>query len=286
MMKKLISTFSKVPLNLVIIIMALIWILPSVGLLVTSFRPSADVAASGWWTIFEHPFNFTWHTLENYQEVIVKIGIGKAFLNSLLITIPATIIPILIASFAAYAFAWMEFPGRRLLFIILVGLLVVPLQMTMIPVLRIFNKLGMAGTFPGIWLAHTGYGLPLVIYLLYNFISGLPSELFDSSSIDGATSFQIFFKVVIPLSVPALASVTIFQFLWVWNDLLVALVYLGGTPAVAPLTVRISALVGSYGQDWELLTAAAFVSMVLPLVLFLGLQRYFVKGILAGSVKG
>jgi len=286
MMKKLISTFSKVPLNLVIIIIALIWILPSVGLLVTSFRPSADVAASGWWTIFEHPFNFTWHTLENYQEVIVKIGIGKAFLNSLLITIPATIIPILIASFAAYAFAWMEFPGRRLLFIILVGLLVVPLQMTMIPVLRIFNKLGMAGTFPGIWLAHTGYGLPLIIYLLYNFISGLPSELFDSSSIDGATSFQIFFKVVIPLSVPALASVTIFQFLWVWNDLLVALVYLGGTPAVAPLTVRISALVGSYGQDWELLTAAAFVSMVLPLVLFLGLQRYFVKGILAGSVKG
>jgi alpha-glucoside transport system permease protein len=286
MMKKLISTFSKVPLNLVIIIIALIWILPSVGLLVTSFRSSADVAASGWWTIFEHPFNFTWHTLENYQEVIVKIGIGKAFLNSLLITIPATIIPILIASFAAYAFAWMEFPGRRLLFIILVGLLVVPLQMTMIPVLRIFNKLGMAGTFPGIWLAHTGYGLPLIIYLLYNFISGLPSELFDSSSIDGATSFQIFFKVVIPLSVPALASVTIFQFLWVWNDLLVALVYLGGTPAVAPLTVRISALVGSYGQDWELLTAAAFVSMVLPLVLFLGLQRYFVKGILAGSVKG
>ncbi|NCO23824.1 MAG: carbohydrate ABC transporter permease [bacterium] len=285
-MKKLISTFSKVPLNLVIIIIALIWILPSVGLLVTSFRPSADVAASGWWTIFEHPFNFTWHTLENYQEVIVKIGIGKAFLNSLLITIPATIIPILIASFAAYAFAWMEFPGRRLLFIILVGLLVVPLQMTMIPVLRIFNKLGMAGTFPGIWLAHTGYGLPLIIYLLYNFISGLPSELFDSSSIDGATSFQIFFKVVIPLSVPALASVTIFQFLWVWNDLLVALVYLGGTPAVAPLTVRISALVGSYGQDWELLTAAAFVSMVLPLVLFLGLQRYFVRGILAGSVKG
>ena len=286
MMKKLISAFSKVPLNLVIIITALIWILPSVGLLVTSFRPSADVAASGWWTVFEHPFHFTWQTLENYQEVIVKIGIGKAFLNSLLITIPATIIPILIASFAAYAFAWMEFPGRRLLFIILVGLLVVPLQMTMIPVLRIFNKFGIAGTFPGIWLAHTGYGLPLVIYLLYNFISGLPSELFDSSSIDGATSFQIFFKVVIPLSVPALASVTIFQFLWVWNDLLVALVYLGGTPAVAPLTVRISALVGSYGQDWELLTAAAFVSMVLPLVLFLGLQRYFVRGILAGSVKG
>lgn len=285
-MKKLISIFSGIPLHLVIITIALIWILPSVGLLITSFRSSADVAASGWWTVLQHPFNFTCYTLENYREVIIKIGIGKAFLNTLLITIPATIIPILIASFAAYAFAWMDFPGRRLLFVILVGLLVVPLQMTMIPILRIFNKLGLAGTFPGIWFAHTGYGLPLIIYLLYNFISGLPSELFDSCSIDGATPFQIFKKLVIPLSLPALASVTIFQFLWVWNDLLVALVYLGGTPDVAPLTVRISALVGSYGQDWELLTAAAFVSMILPLSLFLGLQRYFVKGILAGSVKG
>jgi alpha-glucoside transport system permease protein len=286
MIKKLVSMFSHVPLHLVIIMIAFIWILPSVGLLITSFRSSADVAASGWWTVFEHPFNFTYYTLENYREVILKIGIGKAFLNTLLITIPATIIPILIASFAAYAFAWMEFPGRRFLFVILVGLLVVPLQMTLIPILRIFSKLGIAGTFPGIWFAHTGYGLPLIIYLLYNFISGLPSELFDSSSIDGATPFQIFTRMVIPLSLPAIASVTIFQFLWVWNDLLIALVYLGGTPDVAPLTVRISALVGSYGQDWELLTAAAFVSMALPLVLFLGLQRYFVKGILAGSVKG
>lgn len=286
MIKKLIPKISGIPLHLVIITIALIWILPSVGLLITSFRPSADVAASGWWTVFQHPFNFTYYTLENYREVILKIGIGKAFLNTLLITIPATIIPILIASFAAYAFAWMDFPGRRILFVILVGLLVVPLQMTMIPILRIFNKLGLAGTFPGIWFAHTGYGLPLIIYLLYNFISGLPSELFDSCSIDGATPFQIFSKLVIPLSLPALASVTIFQFLWVWNDLLVALVYLGGTPDVAPLTVRISALVGSYGQDWELLTAAAFVSMILPLSLFLGLQRYFVRGILAGSVKG
>ena len=200
MMKKLISILSSVPLNLVIIMVAFIWILPSVGLLITSFRSSADVAASGWWIVFEHPFNFTRYTLENYQEVILKIGIGKAFLNTLLITIPATIIPILIASFAAYAFAWMDFPGRRILFVILVGLLVVPLQMTLIPVLRIFNKLGIAGTFPGIWFAHTGYGLPLIIYLLYNFISGLPSELFDSSSIDGATPFQIFTRMVIPLS--------------------------------------------------------------------------------------
>ena len=285
-MKKKVLVLSSVPLHLIIIILAFIWILPTVGLLITSFRSSGDVAASGWWTVFEHPFSYTCYTIENYKEVIIKIGIGKAFLNTLLITIPATIIPILIASFAAYAFAWMEFPGRRVLFVILVGLLVVPLQMTLIPILRMFNKLGLAGTFPGIWLAHTGYGLPLVIYLLYNFISGLPSELFDSSSIDGATPFQIFTRMVLPLSLPALASVTIFQFLWVWNDLLIALVYLGGTPDVAPLTVRISALVGAYGQDWELLTAAAFVSMLLPLILFLSLQRYFVKGILAGSVKG
>ena len=285
-MKKNAISFSSSSLHLIIIITAFIWVLPTVGLLITSFRPPPDVAASGWWTVFEHPFNFTCYSLENYQRVIAKIGLGGAFINTLFITIPSTIIPILIASFAAYAFAWMEFPGRKLIFIFLVGLLVIPLQMTMIPILRIFSNLGIVGTFPGIWLAHTGYGLPLMTYLLYTFISGLPSELFDSSSIDGATPFQIFIKIVMPLSVPALASVTIFQFLWVWNDLLVALVYLGGTPDVAPLTVSISALVGSYGQDWELLTAAAFVSMILPLALFLGLQRYFVKGILAGSVKG
>jgi len=285
-MKKLEPLFTSLPLHLIIILIAFIWILPSVGLLITSFRSSAEVASSGWWSIFQHPFNFTCFTLENYHQVIIRIGIGRAFLNTLFITIPSTVIPIAIASLAAYAFAWMDFPGRRFLFVILVGLLVVPLQMTMIPILRVFNKLGLAGTFPGIWLAHTGYGLPLIIYLLYNFISSLPSELFDASSIDGAGHFQVFTKLVLPLSLPALASVTIFQFLWIWNDLLVALVYLGGTPDVAPMTVRISALVGSYGQDWELLTAAAFVSMVLPLILFLSLQRYFVKGILAGAVKG
>ncbi|MEA1939721.1 MAG: carbohydrate ABC transporter permease, partial [Candidatus Caldatribacteriota bacterium] len=275
-MKKISNPFSGSILHLIIVIIAFIWILPTVGLLITSFRPPPDVAASGWWTVFEHPFNFTCYSMENYQRVITKIGLGRAFMNTLFIAIPSTVIPILIASFAAYAFAWMEFPGRRVIFVFLVGLLVIPLQMTMIPILRIFSSLKIVGTFPGVWLAHTGYGLPLMTYLLYTFISSLPSELFDSSSIDGATPFQTFTKIVMPLSVPALASVTIFQFLWVWNDLLVSLVYLGGTPDVAPLTVRISALVGSYGQDWELLTAAAFVSMALPLVLFLGLQRYFV----------
>ena len=274
------------PMHIFILLVAIIWIFPTIGLLITSIRPSSAVAASGWWTVLAHPFNLTQYTLENYREVITKIGIGRAFVNTLSITLPACILPIIIASFAAYAFSWMEFWGRRFFFILFVGLLVVPLQMTLIPILRIFNKLGLSGSFIGIWLAHAGYGLPLVIYLMYNYISGLPSEIFESATIDGATPFQIFKSIVLPLSVPAIASISIFQFIWVWNDLLVALVYLGGTPDVAPLTVRISALVGSYGQDWELLTAAAFVSMALPLFIFLSLQRYFVRGILAGSVKG
>ncbi|MDD3655732.1 MAG: carbohydrate ABC transporter permease [Atribacterota bacterium] len=275
-----------IPMHLFIILVAIIWIFPTVGLLITSFRSSSAVASTGWWTVLTHPFNFTQFTLENYQDVITKIGIGRTFINTLTITLPACILPIIIASFAAYAFAWMEFWGRRFFFMLFVGLLVVPLQMTLIPILRIFNKLGLSGSFLGIWLAHAGYGLPLVIYLMYNYISGLPSEIFESSTIDGATPFQIFKSIVLPLSIPAIASIAIFQFIWVWNDLLVALVYLGGTPDVAPLTVRISALVGSYGQNWELLTAAAFVSMALPLIVFLSLQRYFVRGILAGSVKG
>jgi len=283
---RLTKALSRGPLHIVIIILALVWMLPTLGLLFTSFRPPNDVACSGWWTVFEHPFNFTQYTLRNYETVIGRVGMGRAFLNSLTISIPGTIIPVMVAAFAAYAFAWMKFPGRQILFIIVVALLVVPLQMTFIPILRIFNRLHLAGTFPGVWLAHTGYGLPLTVYLLHNFIGGLPSELFDSASIDGASPLQTFFRLVLPLSVPAIASVVIFQFLWVWNDLLVALIYLGGTPDVAPVTLKVANLVGSRGQDWELLTAAAFVSMVLPLIVFFSLQRYFVRGILAGSVKG
>jgi len=286
MTKRLVRILSHGPLHIVIILIALIWMLPTVGLLATSFRPAPDVAASGWWTVFKTPFDFTRYTLKNYETVITRGNIGRAFLNSLVITIPATILPIVIAAFAAYAFAWMRFPGRQILFIILIALLVVPLQMTMIPILRIFNRLHLAGTFPGIWLAHTGYGLPFAIYLLHNFIAGLPRELFDSASIDGASPFYTFLMLVLPLSMSAIASLAIFQFLWVWNDLLVALVYLGGTQDVAPLTVQVSSLVGSYGQSWELLTAAVFISMALPLILFFALQRYFVRGILAGSIKG
>lgn len=273
-------------LHIVILSLAIIWLLPALGLFVTSFRTPQAIAHSGWWVGLSKPFDFTQYTLRNYESVLTKQGLGRSFLNSLIITIPATILPVLIAAFAAYAFAWMDFPGRDYLFMLMVGLLVVPLQMTFIPILRIYNRLHLSGTFPGIWLAHTGYGLPLTIYLLHNFIAELPSDLFDSAAIDGASPLKSFFWLVLPLSIPAIASVVIFQFLWVWNDLLVALIYLGGAPNVAPLTLTIANLVGSRGQDWWLLTAAAFISMVLPMIVFFSMQRYFVRGLLAGAVKG
>jgi len=285
-LEQLVRTIPRLPLHLTIITISLIWIMPTVGLLISSLRPKNAVMASGWWTVFAHPFEFTQYTLVNYITVLTAQGMGRAFVNSLIISIPSTIIPIAIAALAAYAFAWMDFPGRQLLFVVVVGLLVVPLQMTLIPILRVYNKLGLSGTFLGIWLAHTGYGLPFAIYLLRNFFGALPKELFESAFLDGASWFTAFTRLALPLSVPALASLAIFQFLWVWNDLLVALIYLGGTQEVAPLTLKLSSLVNSLGQNWHLLTAAAFVSMALPLAVFFSLQRYFVRGILAGSVKG
>ncbi len=284
--QKLWRAIPRAPLHLTIIAISLIWLMPSVGLLISSFRPRNAVMSSGWWTVFAHPFDFTHYTLENYVAVLTAQGMARAFLNSLIIAVPSTVIPVTIAALAAYAFAWMDFPGRQVLFVVVVGLLVVPLQMTLIPVLRVYNRLGLAGTFLGIWLAHTGYGLPFAIYLLRNFFGALPKELFESAFLDGASWFTAFTRLALPLSVPALASLGIFQFLWVWNDLLVALIYLGGTERVAPLTLKLSSLVNSLGQNWHLLTAAAFVSMALPLVVFFSLQRYFVRGILAGSVKG
>ncbi|MDF1519989.1 MAG: carbohydrate ABC transporter permease [Brevefilum sp.] len=209
---------------------------------------------------------------------------GRAFLNSLIVTIPATILPILFAAFAGYAFAWMDFRGRYLLFAILVGLQVVPLQMTLVPILRFYKELGLNGTFLGVWLFHTGFGMPYAIYLMRNFLGGLPKDLFESAYLDGASHWTAFTKLVIPLATPAIASLAIFQFLWVWNDLLVSLVFLGGTTPV--MTYQISNMVTSLGAGWHLLTAAAFLSMLLPMIIFFSLQRFFVRGMLAGAVKG
>ena len=286
MIQRLGQTIRRVPLHLAVISICILWLLPTIGLLVTSIRPPADVAKTGWWTVLARPFDLTQYTLQNYRGVLGAEGMARAFRNSLAITIPATILPITVAAFAAFAFAWMDFPGRKTLFMIVVALLVVPLQMTLIPILRLYTRIGLTGTFVGIWLAHSGYGLPLQVYLLRNFFAALPRELFESAFLDGASWFTAFRYLALPLSVPALASLAIFQFLWVWNDLLVALVYLGGTEAVAPLTLKLSSLVNQMLENWELLTAAAFVSMALPLVVFFSLQRYFVRGILAGAIKG
>lgn len=355
-------------LNGALVIFCILWTIPTVGLLVSSFRTRADIASSGWWTIFPHqawvetetiedlprdfergvPFSIPalgdaeytfdeWRegvetdgvraqwvgnrrigklqlqelqttsnanfTLENYQNVLTgkqykvieadgteKVEQGPdmsgAFLNSVAVAIPATVIPILIAAFAAYAFAWMRFPGRRGFFIMVIALLVVPLQIALVPILQDYTRLNINGTFLAIWLAHTGFGLPLATYLLYNYISTLPRETLESAFIDGASHFTVFTKLVLPLSVPALASFAIFQFLWVWNDYLVALIFLGNKPDVQVLTMRLAGIVGSRGNDWHLLTAGAFVTMILPLTVFFSLQRYFIRGLLAGSVKG
>jgi alpha-glucoside transport system permease protein len=219
-------------------------------------------------------------------ETVRGDDFSEALFNSLAVAIPSTVIPILIAAFAAYAFAWMSFPGRRFWFTMVVALLVVPLQIALVPILSDFGDLKLNGTYLGIWLAHTGFGLPLAIYLLFSYIRGLPRETLESAFIDGASHFTVFTRLILPLSVPALASFAIFQFLWIWNDFLVALIILGGAPANQVVTMRLAFLVGDRGQDWHLLTAGAFISMIIPLAVFLGLQRYFVRGLLAGSVKG
>jgi len=284
--------FRSAPLWIGILVIALIWTLPTVGLFITSFRPEDDINNSGWWTVFQHPFDFTQYTLENYDRVINTSGMGAAFVNSLLVTIPAVVIPITIAAFAAYAFAWLQFPGRTFFFVLVVGLMVVPLQMSLIPLLKLYVDLGNAtgvelnGSLLGVWLAHTGFGLPLAIFLLFGYISSLPGEIIESAYVDGASPLTTFTRLVLPLSVPVIAAFAIFQFLWVWNDLLVALVFLGTNPDRVVLTAKLSALVGERGQDWFLLTAGAFVTMIVPLIVFFSLQRYFVRGLTAGSVKG
>ena len=277
------ARLGSVALHVAIIGLTIAWLVPTAGLFVSSFRTLQDISTSGWWTALSPPFKFT---LDNYSHVLASSNLSTSFVNSFMISIPATVIPTAIAAFAAYAFSWMRFWGRDWIFLALVGLLAVPLQLTFIPVLRLFTTLQLNGTFLGLWLAHTGYGLPFATYLLANFFRALPADLFESAEIDGAGTLTVFFRIILPLSVPALASLVIFQFLWVWNDLLVALIYVGGTPQVAPLTVTLANLVNSLGGNYQLLTAAAFISMIVPLLVFFSLQRYFVRGILAGSVKG
>lgn len=284
--------------RIAVVLIVIVWSIPTIGVLISSFRPAADVNSTGWWTAFTAFWQPDSWTLENYRTALGGRGFGNAFMNSLAVAIPSTVIPITIAAFAAYAFSWMEFKGRQILFVMVVGLLVVPLQMALIPVLRLytggasigpvtlFPDLDLGGTFLGIWLAHTAFGLPLATYLLRNYIGSLPSSIIESAKIDGADHFTIFWRLIVPLSVPALAAFAIFQFMWVWNDLLVAYVFLGGTQSNRVLTLALQDLAGSRGQNWHLLTSAAFISMSLPLVVFFSLQRYFVRGLTAGSVKG
>jgi len=280
-----------------LIVVVVLWLIPTVGLLVSSFRTKGIIEVEGWWTVLQRPFDTAQWTFDHYTTVLTQRNFGNAFLNSLAVAIPATVIPITVAAFAAYAFSWMEFKGRYFLFVAVVGLLVVPLQMALIPLLKLYTSgefFGIStpfphpinGTYLAVWLAHTGFGLPLAVYLLRNYIGSLPSSLIESAKIDGATHFQIFVKLIVPLSVPALASFAIFQFLWVWNDLLVALVFLGGKPDVMVVTQALSELKGQFGQFEHLLPAAAFISMALPVAVFFSLQRYFVRGLTAGAVKG
>jgi alpha-glucoside transport system permease protein len=355
---------SSLLVNGALILICVLWIVPALGVFITSFRNSEDIFRTGWWTVFPHRdytklseikldpsvdvtgpiqvegitstfeqlrngvvlpdgrklqwfgnrrsrlievYGLQWKgfdtnlTTKNYQDVltgkeirfkdgqgneILRKGndLGGAFLNSIAVAVPATIIPILIAAFAAYGFAWLNFPGRKFFFTVVVALLVVPLQIALVPILQDYTRLNLNGTFLAIWLAHTGFGLPLAIFLLFNYMSQLPRDLLESAFIDGASNFTIFTRLILPLSVPALASFAIFQFLWVWNDYLVALVFLGDRTRV--VTSALAAIVGEKGQDWHLLTAGAFISMLLPLAVFFLLQRYFVRGLLAGSVKG
>ncbi len=266
------------------LILAIIWTIPTAGLFITSFRPAAEIRTSGWWLWLTNPQV----TLSNYEEALTgsSTDFGTFFLNSFVVTIPSVVIPIFLALIAAYAFAWIEFPGRNILFVAVFALQVVPIQVTLVPLLTQYVKWGIAGSFWTVWLSHSIFALPLAIFLLHNFMKEIPSSLIEAARVDGAGHVRIFFRVLLPLLLPAIASFAIFQFLWVWNDLLVSLTFAGGNKNVAPLTVRVAELSGTLGSRWHLLSAGAFISMFVPMIVFLSLQRFFVRGMLAGSVKG
>jgi len=268
----------------VVLILCLLWLVPTVGLLITSIRHSDAANSTGWWTWFANPLDIT---MQNYKGVLTggPNPMGLAFVNSLTVAVPSTVIPILIAAFAAYAFTFMEFRGRDVLFIVVVGLLVVPNQVAMVPLSVLFHNWGLSGQFLSVWLAHTGFGMPLAVYILRNYMATLPRAVIESAKVDGASHFQAFWQLIVPMSVPALASFAIFQFLWVWNDLLVSLIFLGpGQNQV--MTMALAQMLGDRGQGWQLLTAGAFLTMVLPIIVFVTLQRFFVRGLTAGAVKG
>jgi len=272
------------PARIVLLVLCLLWAIPTIGIIVTSFRTPEAALTSGWWTAITSPLDFTQWTISNYTQAWDG-GMGNAFINSFAVTLPATVIPIMIAAFAAYAFTFIEFPFRDTLFVIIVALLVVPNQVALVPLLRLYTDIGLTGQFAAVYLAHIGFGMPLAIYILRNYMSTLPKAVVESAKIDGASHFKTFWKLIVPMSVPALASFAIFQFLWVWNDLLIALLYLGpGEKEV--VTVAVAGLVGQQNQGWQLLTAGAILSMIVPVAVFVSLQRYFVRGLTAGSVKG
>jgi alpha-glucoside transport system permease protein len=274
------------PTRVALIIICILWIIPVIGLFITSFRGEQEANSSGWWTVFTNPGNFGFVGLDNYREALDSANLGNAFINSVAISLPATFIPLLVAAFAAYAFTFMHFPGRDALFLLVVALLVIPNYVAFVPILDFYGQLGMSGTFPSVWLFHIGFGMPLAVYILRNYMSTLPVSVIESGRIDGASHFQTFWRLILPMSVPALASFAIFQFLWVWNDLFVALVFIGPGEN-SPMTVAIqNNLLSQQGQGWNLVTAGGFFSMVVPIIVFLSLQRFFVRGLTAGAVKG
>lgn len=270
----------RTPVHIALVALAVIWLVPTLGLAVTSFRPRPDISSTGWWDVVRDPS----FTLDNYRAVLNTAGMGHAFLNSLFITIPSTLIPLAVGSLAAFAFAWVRFPFRDTIFLTLVALMIVPIQTSLVPLLKLFRTMGVTDSYVGIWLAHSAFGLPLAIFLLRNFFITLPRDLIEAARIDGASNLSVFRRIVVPLSVPAIASYGIFQFLWVWNDLLMALIFVQN-PNQRPMTLKINDLLSTYGQEWNLLSSGAFLLMILPLVVFFSLQRYFVQGLLAGSVK-
>jgi alpha-glucoside transport system permease protein len=276
------------PVRVGLLILCIAWVIPALGMLVNSFRPRDEQFSSGWWTAFFNPFQSSW-TIDNYTKALTSstagIPMSEAFINSFIVALPATVIPILIAAFAAYAFTFMQWRGRDLMFVVIVGLLVVPNQVAFVPLVKLYGALGLNGTFPAVWLAHIGFGMPLAIYILRTYMSTLPTAIIESAKIDGASHFTTFWRLIMPMSTPALASFAIFQFLWVWNDLLVALIFLGrGDNTVA--TVALQGLQGQTGAGRELIPAAGFITIIVPILIFLTLQRYFIRGMTSGAVKG